>query len=979
MIILPTLYQNSIINRKYSINYSKAIIVAHLILSIFTTTDNLKDIKPSLIMIASIMMINPFLLLSLTSQITLHNRSNFAKQCSYKDFIFKKLSIINSATSYHYEMIIIPLKCWILKYQFLLLLNEESSMIVSDNNTYNFWINSTLLFLMILDVLLSLIISQFNVNYGKPIGLKSDHFSVTNPLFMTFYNLCCFISSLISISKEISDNELVDLSVNSLITLGFSGLLIFHLATYPFFNPEIEILFGRGLILRILFQIGLVIHQGVVHKSALFTAIVFPIFFIWFGKYMKSCYLSDYWNNPTIIKPKLANIKYVFRNKIDKMDRLEFSEKLGCISFHTQYCKKGNCSCKKLEIKLKNIQMEHNLNYQGEIHDKGDIQPTIVIHNGEEVCLIDYSKKKEEAEEPDNTKFAQNQYQALSNSENVISQNEIIGNERIFQAQKEIDKLTIKEYSLQGTRTSLKLYLLLVWYLKNSVELVKILNIIRELKSLVTSFNSNYIYFIAIKSLEETLTPYYTKSHLILDGDEEETNNENSERNINKFSENSDIRIDDELAFVNTSGVDLAYVFNYKSKIESLSLVAQDFCKNNLKYVENFDRNKSISELSKFSLKSFDLKNKFIKDYNIINKNSRKVEYLHVALNYYFTTQCLNLYSSGIVIFNDYQSRVLSSRRKLNISRSLENDTLMSKHLVLLSESNRMDFGQILDVFGNVVECLEARPRDIKTKNIDILLPNFMRKAHLNSCKIFMKEETKGYIGETIRRAVMVPGSQFFQIANIQFKLAPYSHYDFNFLTSLDFNQNDNNYYMLINQSRRVYGYSLNMRELFEEDFEDYLQVDIHISTLSKKLDNFLTELIGSAQEIESNAKLLSRISSKLSIRQSTIGKGLVDDSFPNSPKKNKASKGLRYQSSIIDEIGSGGSHRIKSILTFKSLSGELADLKIEFILDLSFHYFKMTECSYFIVKMVKLDSAITNLNKSKLSSKSNFLKINIQ
>jgi hypothetical protein len=103
-------------------------------------------------------------------------------------------------------------------------------------------------------------------------------------------------------------------------------------------------------------------------------------------------------------------------------------------------------------------------------------------------------------------------------------------------------------------------------------------------------------------------------------------------------------KIEQELNTINKVGVDIAYAFWYKRKLEKLVGLIIQFTNKNKKFIGLLRaQSTSLNEVNELCIELFKLKDEIIRLFEHFDLKTRSVEFLHLAPYFYFLMNCINL------------------------------------------------------------------------------------------------------------------------------------------------------------------------------------------------------------------------------------------------------------------------------------------------------------------------------------------------
>lgn len=155
-------------------------------------------------------------------------------------------------------------------------------------------------------------------------------------------------------------------------------------------------------------------------------------------------------------------------------------------------------------------------------------------------------------------------FQEDSNSQDLNDQIKTIYNQ--------IDNLILTEYIKEKNRSSYSQLMKIIWLLKNDTILNEIFRGLAEMANKRNSIKSLFLYQYAKRQVSRTLSGYYYQRDLFF-----QAKNQNENKRV--------IKIEQELKKINKIGVDVAYAFWYKDKLETMVNMIIQYTTKNKKYI----------------------------------------------------------------------------------------------------------------------------------------------------------------------------------------------------------------------------------------------------------------------------------------------------------------------------------------------------------------------------------------------------------
>lgn len=363
----------------------------------------------------------------------------------------------------------------------------------------------------------------------------------------------------------------------------------------------------------------------------------------------------------------------------------------------------------------------------------------------------------------------------------------------------------------------------ILWMLENHIVVNEILKSMGQMIGKAKSLKDKFMYRYAKRQIQEKLKGYYFHKDIYFN---------KTSRNL---KEKKIIKIEQELKKINDVGVDLAYAFKYRARIEKMIKLIQEFVELNKKFVTLLGaQSKALSELNSLSSKLYVLKGKIDYAFDQLHSETRNVEATHLTPYFYFLVKTVNLHRSASKIFKIYKQRMINKRNLIDEkSMILKDVNLFSQSLIMMVESRKKGFGTILEVYGDT-KYLKVRPLELKGKHMDCLIMESQRAAHNISCDIFNENVMSPIIGDTVKSFIKLPARDLMLPVTYNIKIIPYEETDFKYVVGVKYNRSDSKMHVLLDKNNKVDCFSYNMKYVFKRA-EEFLDKKKPLKELSKE------------------------------------------------------------------------------------------------------------------------------------------------
>ena len=97
----------------------------------------------------------------------------------------------------------------------------------------------------------------------------------------------------------------------------------------------------------------------------------------------------------------------------------------------------------------------------------------------------------------------------------------------------------------------------------------------------------------------------------------------------------------------------------------------------------------------------FFIKKEIISAFEEFHSITKETDYLHISPFLEFLGTCINLEQQRKKWYKTYKIRLLRNRGRITHTKKFKNDAFLKNSLIIISESRKQGFGQILDFYGD--------------------------------------------------------------------------------------------------------------------------------------------------------------------------------------------------------------------------------------------------------------------------------------
>jgi len=354
------------------------------------------------------------------------------------------------------------------------------------------------------------------------------------------------------------------------------------------------------------------------------------------------------------------------------------------------------------------------------------------------------------------------------------------------------------------------------WMLKKKFIILEILNLVNRILMVQEDFKSKYVSYCALKLVEKKLLYFYKMKELT----------DNGYKDLNNI------------------GLDLDTVLNYKKYMSKLTERIELFSTLNKKNVQMImSENAPLQTIYQTETQLYDMNQRIITDFQVLHEYTLRTEYFHLIPYFYHLLYNLNLYRSSKKIYNIYLSRYEEVRKTLQNSSEIKLDNLSVLHnsTTFLCDSNKSTLSLIRNVYGNksnkYQRCIDKYP--------DVILPKVQNVFHYQAMRNYMMADNTGQIRNINIGFTRMPNDHLLTKSVIIIKIVPSMKKEFNFMVNLMEKQQQEDYFILVNQEMMIDSYSRNLTKVVEKRF---LTPNIPIGSVSTRAAEFIKRALNEAR-----------------------------------------------------------------------------------------------------------------------------------
>lgn len=467
-----------------------------------------------------------------------------------------------------------------------------------------------------------------------------------------------------------------------------------------------------------------------------------------------------------------------------------------------------------------------------------------------------------------------------------------------------IEQIIVNSYVDNNKKEPFAHLVRLYWTMNNRLVVFNIFQDLRDLLELATSFKAKFIYFYALKEVEDYLQSLYRNPEMI---------NLESESDLFSTSVITGKRASD------SEFLDIAYPLYQKYTIQYLRMMIESYASKNSKFIEDLSLGSTTYKVMHSRIKELHNFNKKIsKCFEGYNANSKNTENHHILPYCLHLCYSVNYLRSGKNLLAEYikRSQVIA-RIQDEKNPIIMPDNLMIDTGICLVESEPGVIGNIVDVYGDTLRLLGLPPKSLIGKSPNYLIPTTMAQYHDKIMHYYMSKPLRYFMGIQRDSFIKIPETNYIVCSQIMFKLAPNFESGFKIIVVLKPNQKKHNHKMILNQNFQIDSYSHNFLTLLDEKC---LGVDISVAGLSPALHKFIQRQV---QELEGTRGDILRSKQKRTVVDQFnkyVGKELgqledvrlrkkrdreakLEDSFENLMKKYSENEERLFASNIFELV----------------------------------------------------------------------------
>lgn len=585
--------------------------------------------------------------------------------------------------------------------------------------------------------------------------------------------------------------------------ISFTFLCIFSIRESCFYYQMTQIKFNAVFGFLALFFFTHAFTDGDLNSMMKSIALSAPFLIMILKKITKNNHKTNFMDE--IAKNQKFAFKILLTESESKMEEENYIWKI--IQDHLESCKDSNCKCRQ---KLKEITEEkekliQKFSLEKQFEDKRDSALESSL------TKLDWKLKNSNLIE----KFSKN------SKKNLI---------------KEIYYSQIKSLYEKKNSSSLLKYFIIYWLFENRLVLCQVLSLLNNLKKKANNgnFKDKLLHKEASFLISKELSKYSHDRKLYLVRNELENREEKSEKEIRELG---------------ARPIDLARVFNYKTKIKSICNKISLFASHNQNLNSQLQKEKfAINSFAKTVLDMFKLSKKIQNEFRQLHEFSNNYEYIHIYPYFFFLFTGINQHRSAAKVLKIFRQRQVALHANL---QEQQKNYYASNSVHFLIENEGKEAGSILDAFGDT-KLLGIKPTNIKTMKVEDFLPDSIKKQHSIVMKQILEEPLSTSLGFERKSFIKIPGRNIVIPCEFELGTCYWPELGFKFIFTTNLKRCNEEMYIILDKEENIDCYSLNFHQVLNqyEETEQLFVKDSHLSEYCPNLSNYLKKIKNKTETI---------------------------------------------------------------------------------------------------------------------------------
>lgn len=397
---------------------------------------------------------------------------------------------------------------------------------------------------------------------------------------------------------------------------------------------------------------------------------------------------------------------------------------------------------------------------------------------------------------------------AQLNTENL--QKKILKREKEELTEEDLDLFIMKKYE-EFNPGNYALFLQITWYLDNNFKVARVTRLLESMLLNRKNMMSKWLFLYAKNEVSHKIKEIRKKNELCPNELVKRNNYADLEKNLKK---------------INRKELEFSKVFYYKKKLKNFSQKIENYASRNLTFINILaSQTCNLKNLNLITKTLYHLHEKIKFDFAEIEKISEEKDIAHLSLYHLYLHKCANLHRQASEIYKIYKKRFVEKKKLVNIySTTFKDSKDLSTTLIFKIEVSERNFGTVMGIYGNSKLLKNGKNLgSYQGQNMNCFISDNLVKPHQEAARKIMNEDYTDKLNKEKFVFFKDPDTGFIHPTTIKIMLMPPGiNNDICFATGIKFHKADRNYYITLDQTERITGFSQNFQNLFEFP-ENYL------------------------------------------------------------------------------------------------------------------------------------------------------------
>lgn len=419
--------------------------------------------------------------------------------------------------------------------------------------------------------------------------------------------------------------------------------------------------------------------------------------------------------------------------------------------------------------------------------------------------------------------------------------------------------------SLSDKKDGYHIFLRLMWVIDHRFSIAQVFHLLSELRVKSTKFSTTCLYYTAKREIEKKLIELNQVGPLL---------------NIDKAAQMArrqaqGAEVDDPGAQVREmktqllrcveENLDIAHVFYYKDQLKKFIDLVELFSRMNMEYLDHINHTnldlypRTILAESLFKL------DKTIRDkFKHIDSLTASHDFQHLLPYFYHLLFNVNKHATAATIKLEINSRFRTMKAIATRStKKITNLNVINESVTLIMESSRQRVGTILNIYGKTEMFLESAD-ELVGCSFTIFMNETLRDYHASIMDLVYEDQYGKSNAYNFNKSkygfIKVPFRNIILPSVTVVRICPFHLSDFKFVGAIRPDFNDDKFYIALNSSVAVDGYSASLLSICSEE---YLQNGISLNKVCNQASSRISTYAVNDTEVQKTKRNINKPKTK--------------------------------------------------------------------------------------------------------------------